>query len=285
LYELYFGDLPYGYRPTKNRVIKAVNDEKNFHLDKSKISSLDKILDGLLKINPKQRINFEQLFELIFSDNFMEIKDNNKFKKKDSFIDIIKEEDSLSSYLSGSIKSKKSISSNDGHEWDNISNRSIKQEKYNNILYYDESKDKKFIKAVYKDSNLFENETNGAFILCTDENDLRIIKEEILTENKKDNKIKFNIISTGSSFETIIKLIINDKKFKNCFNKICIYCMNIKKYEHFSKTYKNFVGDDIYNKTDDIIQFINNYSSNNIKPFKLVKLISQKCHFNMYKDK
>ena len=185
MYELYFGDLPYGYRPTKNRVIKAVNDEKNFHLDKSKISSLDKILDGLLKINPKQRINFEQLFKLIFSDNFMEIKDNNKFKKKDSFIDIIKEEDSLSSYLSGSIKSKKSISSNDGHEWDNISNRSIKQEKYNNILYYDESKDKKFIKAVYKDSNLFENETNGAFILCSDENDLRIIKEEILNRKSK----------------------------------------------------------------------------------------------------
>ena len=176
LYELYFGDLPYGYRPTKNRVIKAVNDEKNFHLQKSKISSLDKILDGLLKINPEQRINFEELFKLIFNENFMEIKDNNKFKKKDSFIDIIKEEDSLSSYLSGSIKSKKSNISIDVYEYDIIS--------YNNILYYDESKDKKFIKEVYKDSNLFENETNGAFILCTDENDLRIIKEEILTENQ-----------------------------------------------------------------------------------------------------
>ena len=61
--------------------------------------------------------------------------------------------------------------------------------------------------------------------------------------------------------------------------------MNIKKYEHFAKTYKNLVGDDIYNKADDIIQFINYNTSNKIKPFKLVKLISQKCHFNIYKDK
>jgi hypothetical protein len=61
--------------------------------------------------------------------------------------------------------------------------------------------------------------------------------------------------------------------------------MKIKKYEHFSKTYKEYVGDDIYNKKDGIIQFINYYSSNQIKPFKIVKLISQECHFNIYKDK
>ena len=61
--------------------------------------------------------------------------------------------------------------------------------------------------------------------------------------------------------------------------------MNIKKYELFGKTYKNFVGNNIYNKIDDIIQFINFNSSNEIKPFRLVKLISQKCHMNIYKDK
>ena len=72
LYELYFGELPFGSKPIRGSVIKAISDEENFQIKKTNIPSLDLLFQGLLKIDPKQRLNHEQLFDLIFNNNFME---------------------------------------------------------------------------------------------------------------------------------------------------------------------------------------------------------------------
>ena len=50
-----------------------------------------------------------------------------------------------------------------------------KEEKYNNIIYYD-TNIQKHQNEIYKDSDLFERATQGAFILCTNINSLTIKK-------------------------------------------------------------------------------------------------------------
>ena len=291
LYELYFGELPYGYKPTKNKVIKAVNGEGIFNIKKSNIPSLDYILEGLLKFNKEERMNFDQLFKYIFSDKFMEKNEDMKIKRKESLIDIIKDEKSLS--LSSSFKSdsfistKSDIKDNDDDDDDTNKNKynfnNQIQEKYNNIIYYDENDE--HIKSVYKDSNLFEKETNGAFILCRNKDCFNIIKEEILIEYKKDSKIAFNIITTGSAFEKLIQYLLQDKQFTKCFKNICIYCINVKKYEHFKKKYKNKVHDNIYDRSDDVIKFIEESSSEKIRPYKIFKLITQNYFMEKYQNR
>ena len=76
LYDLYFGDLPYGYKPSKNVIRKMVNDENSFHYKKTNIPSLDKIFDGLFKFDPEKRLSHEQLFDLIFNPDFMKKNEN-----------------------------------------------------------------------------------------------------------------------------------------------------------------------------------------------------------------
>ena len=63
---------------------------------------------------------------------------------------------------------------------------------YNNIIYYNDNMD--FSISIYKDSDDFEVNTNGAFILCTNIETLKIITIEILNQNIVDRRIKFNLI-------------------------------------------------------------------------------------------
>ena len=69
----------------------------------------------------------------------------------------------------------------------NYINRSTTGEKrYNNIIYYNENKD--FLKSICKDSDVFERNTSGAFILCTSLESLKLIRSEILIQIKKRSK-------------------------------------------------------------------------------------------------
>jgi serine/threonine protein kinase len=96
LYELYFGFLPfynlsdhkYIFERTdlpNNYIIERIYDEKNFIYKKSKIPTLDILLKRLLVINPKERMTYDEFFEYIFNDNFMEkdviFLNNNKIYK------------------------------------------------------------------------------------------------------------------------------------------------------------------------------------------------------------
>ena len=73
--------------------------------------------------------------------------------------------------------------------------------RYNNIIYYDENVG--YMGSINEDIDYFERNTPGAFILCSSMQSLDLIKEEIIRANKKDERITFYIITTGSTFEKI----------------------------------------------------------------------------------
>ena len=253
LYDIYFGDLPYGYKPSKMKIIKALSNQENFHYEKTNFPLLDKLFDGLLRINPDERISYEDLFNII---------DNKDFINKN----VIIKKTILSSSLGGS----------------NIS----KNQKYNNILYYNENQYEQYRNIVLKDCKTFENETPGGFIFCSNKELFQIIKEEIKSENRKNNKIKFNLITTGRTFKKINKIIENDKEFANCLENKCIFCIILEKYQHYKDKNPNI---NIYNKNYEIKDFIKRTCSNKIIPFKINKLITNikinpnyKSIYNLY---
>ena len=82
LYQLYFGKFPYGFKPSRYMVIKLVGDEEGFNYEKTNLPALDAIFNGLLQINPKKRLTFEQFFDLVFNYDFLDEKENPEFKKK-----------------------------------------------------------------------------------------------------------------------------------------------------------------------------------------------------------
>ena len=100
----------------------------------------------------------------------------------------------------------------------------------------------------------------------------------------KDKRIVFNLITTGSKCKTVMEYINSDEDFKNCIKNVCVYCMNLEKYQNLKEIYPN-IHDDIYNKRNDVINFINKYSSENIKPFPITKLITFEEYKEKYKDR
>ena len=86
------------------------------------------------------------------------------------------------------------------------------EEKYNNMIYYDENIEHG--PSINKDSNSFERHTPGPFILCTNLESLRFVRAEILKEIEKDERITFNLITTGSSCTKIMEFLKEDKNLK-----------------------------------------------------------------------
>jgi hypothetical protein len=155
-------------------------------------------------------------------------------------------------------------------------------EVYNNIIYYDENI--QYSKSINKDSDFFERNTPGAFILCTDLESLGLVKTEILKEIEKDERINFNLITNGAACIKIMEFLEKDKKFDNCINNVCIYCFNLEKYIHLKYQY-NKIHDDIYNKREQVLNFIRIFSAKEIKPFPLTKLIAYKDYMKKYKNR
>ena len=281
LYDLYFGELPYGYKPSRIFIRNAVNVD-NFNYKKTDIYSLDEIFEGLFKIKPEERLTHEQLFKLIFNSNFM---NENIFKKKSSNELIEKLEDTMSSSFSenneidinnngkNQIKIKSII----------ISHSDISSSKYNNIIYYDENIS--HYNALVRDCENLEKETPGTFILCRNIISLEIVIKEIINQRKINNNIIFNLISTGRTFDKVMKFLKSNNEYEKFFENICIYCFNIKKYEHFKETYKNEIKDNIYKEPKDIIHFIYRTSNSKISPFKINKLINYNFYVHNYIDK
>ena len=268
LYELYFGFFPYGKTKSRFYVAKILGDENSFHFKKTNIPTLDKLFEGLLQIDPNKRISYEKMFKLVFNPNFM-IKNENINPKIES-----------SKKLQNSMIINESYNS-----WNTTIISNENKLIFNNILYYDENLSNNHIKYIYRDSEKFENNTLGGFILCINMEILKIIKKEILRKNKLCYNIKFNLITTGKSFEKIVNYIQEDKEFEKCFENYCIYCYNLKYYESYKIKYKNKLHNDIYNKYTDIIEFIKRTSNNNIRPYKMDKLITISKYNNIYQHK
>jgi len=156
------------------------------------------------------------------------------------------------------------------------------EEIYNNIIYYDENIDHS--KSINKDSDYFERHTPGAFIFSSDLESLRLVRTEILKEIEKNEKITFNLITTGSSCTKVMEFLKEDKKFESCINNVCIYCLKLEKYIPLTKIY-NKIHDDIYTRRHLVAKFIKMLSSKEIKPFPLTKLITYEDYLKTYKNR
>ena len=84
LYELYFGTLPFGSKPSRVLIIKKLSDESSFTFEKTKIPSLDYLFERLLKIDPNKRITHKELFNFVVNKTFMNANETTIIKKKSS---------------------------------------------------------------------------------------------------------------------------------------------------------------------------------------------------------
>ena len=317
LYELYFGELPYGKNVNAFKIKQAIYDEKNFRFKKSNIPTLDILFKRLLVINPKNRMTFDEFFKYALSKDFMKegvIFVNNNLVYKNIHDIILKEieeekkleeeEEELEKCNKNSIKEnkkyepeglnlqvvqkkniKKVLNFVEGEQLPDIINiptvNNDPEQKYNNIIYYDENINK--MGSINQDSDYFEKHTNGAFILCNNIESLQLIKEEILREHKKDVRIIFNLITTGGTFEKVMSFLEENKNFKACINKACIFCLNVNKYMPFKNKYNMLYN--VYNRQFEIVNFIKGFSSKEIKPFPITKLVTYEDYKKKYKDR
>ena len=273
LYELYFGVLPYGPEATTNTIMDIIYDEAHFRLKQSHIPTLDILFNKLIVINPKNRINFNDFFDLVFDKNFME-KDYTPFKYENFYKEILGKEDvnyDIKEIKEGLVpeeiekeNTEKILSFVKGGHLPDIMNFPNGGNTFNNIIYYDENVNQ-YLKSINKDSDYFERMTPGAFILCTNMKSLKLIRAEILTQIKKDKRTTFNLITTGSSCENVMAFLKEDKNFENCIKNVCVYCWKLKNWLYLKDKYK--VIDIICRKQSDVINFINKYSSPDIKAY------------------
>ena len=299
LFELYFGVLPYGNEPDENIILNMIDDENNFIFRKSGIANLDILFKCLLSIDPNKRMTFQELFEYVSNDNFMNknvifLNNNNKYKQIYKIIQnepqieypdlFIQEADNPAEKLKKSKETMVKIA-NGGKFPDimNIPNGSAdSEEKFNNIIYYDENTD--FIKKINTDSDSFERHTSGAFILCTDMNSLQLIKDEILIQIKKDSRTTFNMVTTGSKCEKVIKYLKENPEFEKCIKRVCVFCRDVKGWSKLKSKYP--IIDGVYGKRKEVNNnFIEKYASKDIKAFPLTKLITYNEYLNKYKDR
>ena len=149
------------------------------------------------------------------------------------------------------------------------------EKKYNNILYYYENINKSLRNIL---NDYFRENKNGCFILCDKEESLTLLKKEIIKENKKDNRITFNIIITGNDCEKVINFLKENTGFEKLINNIYVYD-NIDKYYALKNKYKKVYK--VSSDSKDIKNFIIKTSSEKIKPYPLINVVT----LNNYKDK
>jgi len=72
---------------------------------------------------------------------------------------------------------------------------------------------------------------------------------------------------------------LENKKYENFIQNICIYCMNIQKYKDLKNKYNKLIG--VYNTQMQVEEFIETVSSTEIREFPTLKIIT----YNDYKEK
>ena len=306
LFELYFGVVPYGPNADIHTMMNIFYEEENFVLKKTfkknqkqpKYPTLDILFKRLLTINPEKRMTYEEFFDYVFSDDFMKegvICVNNNPKYQQIFDNILKEE--FIEYEEGIIQESDSPAEQEknnkkqlnlivkgGHFPDimNFPNASVNNDnKFNNIIYYDENV--KYLSCINEDSDYFERVTPGAFILCTNMDSFKLLKEEILAEVKNDERMIFNLITTGNQCDKVMNFLNEDPNFKKCIKNVCVYCMNIEKWGQLKNKYDLVY--DVVKSQKGVFKFIKNFSSEEIKPYRVTKLITLNDYFDKYKDR
>ena len=153
--------------------------------------------------------------------------------------------------------------------------------KFNNIIHYDPNIN--YLSNIYQDYEIFERATPGAFILCTNMDSFRLLRTEILIEIEKDKRISFNIITTGTQCDNVMQFLNEDQKFKSCIKNVCVYCMNIQKWAPLKNNYDLVY--DVVHSTKGVINFIQKFASEEIKPYHLTKIITYNDYLEKYKDR
>ena len=147
-----------------------------------------------------------------------------------------------------------------------------------NIIYYNENIED--LTNIYEDSNYFERNTLGAFILCHDIASLKIIKEEIIEQNTKNPNILFNLI-LGEFYSTGFQNFLNEnKQFVNCIQNTIIFDKNKTKTSVNIEPLTKF---ETCDNKEAIKNLIVSSSSKNIKPFITNKLIKYQDYLDKYK--
>ena len=283
----------------------AIYNEKNFIFkktfakgEKPKLPTLDILFKRLLTINPKNRMTYEEFFEYVFSDDFMKegvicVNNNKKYKEiydiilaEDEVIyeeEIIKEsDDPVEQNKQNAKKIQDIVKGGLLPDIMNFFNSNAENDKnVNNIIYYDANID--YINSINQDSDIFERITPGAFILCTNIESLNLIRTEILTEIKNDTRISFNLITTGSQCQNVMTFLDTDPNFKKIIKNVCVYCMNLERWSKLKNQYELVY--DVYTNQNQVIDFIKKFSSEEIKPYPLTKLITYNEYIEKYKDR
>jgi hypothetical protein len=137
----------------------------------------------------------------------------------------------------------------------------------------------KHLNYIHIDSDIFERKTSGAFVLCTNIFSLNLVMSEIKKYNLKyDKRVLFNLIVTGSQFQKVMDNLEN-KKYENFIQNICIYCINIQKYKDLKNKYNKLIG--VYNTQNQVEEFIETVSSTETREFPTLKIVN----YNDYKEK
>ena len=296
LFEIYFGFLPYGINPRKN-MNYMINDETKFIYRKSGIPTLDILFKRLLQINPDKRMSFLEYYDYVTNKDFLKkdvIAINNNKKYIKLYKEILKEKqtNNYSLYRKEHTPELEDIESIiDLIKEENIpeimrfSKENFSEgEIFNNIIFYDNNIEYHH-NLINKDYETLEKEANGTFILCTNLKSLNIIKNEITKIIKYENRFVFNIITNGKGYEKELKQFLGEnKEFRKCINKICIFCIKVEKYLKYKQKEPELIYD-VTNTIKNVINFIKKFSSKDIKPYHLTKLISLKDYFDKYKER
>ena len=247
--------------------------------------------DNVICIN--NDLKYKNIYDIILKEKEEEIKfeENNKKiskenKEEEENVNPNYEEEALILEVGNKKNVEKILNFVEGDHLPNIMdfpNGSINPEQvFNNIIYYDENIN--YMGSINNDSDYFESHTPGAFILCTSLNSLELVKKEILKANKNDQRIIFNLITTGGTFQRVMDFLEANQDFKRCIINACIYCLNVKKYKPLKDKY-NILHNDIYNRQFEVVNFINMFSAKEIKPFPSTKLVTYEDYIQKYKDR
>ena len=152
--------------------------------------------------------------------------------------------------------------------------------KFNNIIYYDSNIH--FLSNINYDIDDFEKVISGAFIVCTNMDSFSLIRAEILFEIVKEKSWTFNLITTGSQCDNVMRFLDEAPKFKRCIAHICVYCPDFQKWAHLKSKYDLVY--DVVSSKEGVINFIKNFSSKEIEPYHITKVITLNDYLDKYKD-
>ena len=305
LFELYFGVLPYGTKATNLSIQKIIysKNKDNFKFRKTKIPCLDILFRRLLVIEPEKRMTFQEFFDFVLNDNFMKKNENGEYQsefyinKYKNLYDLIQKQEQIDytdniqkeSFDQNKIDKKnieKILTYLEGGYFPDflsfVDEKITENSIFNNIIYYDETIDQSEFK---QNCYYLENVTHGAFIQCTNLDSLKLVKEEIVKQNKKDKRITFNLVTTGSKCEKIMDFLNENgnQQFADCIKNICVFCFYVSKWSFLKDKYEKVCA--VYNGIEKVINFISETSSKEIKPFEIVKLITFRDYVEKYREK